>query len=141
MYRKHTHSGEGSGSVGQMTSCIGVSLLCCRALLSVVGGGGGRFLFLCLYFFFASGGSSHGRTGFGLCLGRATSTSDRPLSLSFSDGTDTGSSRDVTPRGTSERGARGAGPGFNRPLGSRLLFMRHTFPRATHRGEQAVCFV
>lgn len=49
-----------------MTSCIGISLLSCRALKSVVGGGGGRFFFLCLYFF-ASGGSSHGSTLFGPC--------------------------------------------------------------------------
>lgn len=73
------------------------------------GGRRGSFFFLCLYFFFASGGSSHGRTGFVLCLGRATTTSDSPLSLSISAGTDTGSSRDVTLHRTSVRGARGPG--------------------------------
>lgn len=31
----NTHSDRSSGYVGQMTSCIGVSPLCCRALLSV----------------------------------------------------------------------------------------------------------
>ena len=129
----HTQSDEGSGCVGQMTSCIGVCLLCCRALLSVAGGGGVVSSFSVCTFFFVSGGSSHGRTSLGLCLVRPT-----VLSLSLSAGTDTGSSRDVTPRGTNERGAKGAVPGFNRP---RLLFMRHTYPRATLRVEQRVCFV
>lgn len=102
--RKHTDGS--SGCVGQMTSCVGISLLSCRVLLSVVGGGG-VVPSLSVLFFFASGGSSHGRTDFVLCLGRATSTSDRPLSLSLSAGTDTGSSRDVTLRRTSLRGVRG----------------------------------
>ena len=76
--KTHTQSDEGSGCVGQMTSCIGVSLLCCRALLSVAGGGGVVSSFsVCT--FFVSGGSSHGRTSLGLCLVRPT-----VLSLSLS---------------------------------------------------------
>ena len=94
----------------------------------------GRFLFLRLYFFFCIRWIQSRAHEPGTVFG----PSDRPLSLSLSAGTDTGSSRDVTPRGTNERGAKGAVPGFNRP---RLLFMRHTYPRATLRVEQRVCFV
>lgn len=105
--RKKDSAGS-SVCVGQMTSCIGVALLCCRALLSVGGRrrrrSGSFPLSLSVLFFLplASGGSSHGRTSFGLCLGRATSTSDRPLCVSLSAGTDMGSGSYVTPRGTNE---------------------------------------
>lgn len=132
------HSEKGSGCVGQMTSCIGISLLSCRAaLLSVAEGGGGSFSSFCLYFFsVASGGSSHGRTSFVLCLGRATSTSERSPSLSQLERHGHVTSH---PYRTSGRGARAIGwAGLSADLKSRSLLMRHTYPRARLRGEQVL---
>lgn len=62
-----------------MTSCIGVSLLCCRALLSVAGGGGVVSSFSVCTFFcirWIQSRAHEPRSVFG--------PSDRPLSLSLS---------------------------------------------------------
>lgn len=78
--RTYTRSDGNTECIGQMTSCVGISLLVCRALLSVAGEGGVVPSFCLL--FFASGGSSHGCTSFVLCLGRETTTS-KACSLSL----------------------------------------------------------
>lgn len=61
------------------------------------------------------------------------------LSLPISAGTDTGSSRDVTPLQNKRSRSEFEGwAGLSTDLKSRSLLMRHTYPRARLRGEQVL---
>lgn len=141
--KTHARSDRNTECIGQMTSCVGISLLVWRSAVRRWRRRGRSF---CLYFFFSSGGSSHGCTGSVLCLGRETSTS-KALSLSVSSCLSLSLSPPqlertravhVTSHPTNKRQAlKGAWPVGG--LNSRSLFMRHTHPRARLHGELG-CF-
>lgn len=107
--------------------------LCCPSW-----GEEGSFLLSLSVLFFASGGSSHGRTGFVLCLGPCDDHV-RPFSLSLSQLERTRAVH-VTSHAI-EQAIQAGGAGLTTDLNSPSLFMRHTYPRARLRGEQAICFL
>lgn len=73
-----------------------------------------------------------------LCLGRATTTSYRPLSLYLSWNGHGQFTWRHTPK---HRQSRREGAGLAEDPYLLSLFMRHTYPRARLRGEQTICFL